>query len=84
MSDLTYNAARYSAFLLLLIMAPVIAEIELILKIWLGEYPDYAPAFIRVVCIQSILNSMSSVVLMVVHASAKLKRLEFMQEALIY
>lgn len=74
MSDLTYNAARYSAFLLLLIMAPVIAEIEFILKIWLGEYPDYAPAFIRVVCIQSVLNSMSSVVLMVVHASAKLKK----------
>lgn len=74
MSDLTYNAARYSAFLLLLIMAPVIAEIEFILKIWLGEYPDYAPDFIRVVCIQSVLNSMSSVVLMVVHASAKLKK----------
>lgn len=74
MSDLTYNAARYSAFLLLLIMAPVIAEIEFVLRIWLGEYPDYAPAFIRVVCIQSVLNSMSSVVLMVVHASAKLKK----------
>lgn len=74
MSDLTYNAAGYSAFLLLLIMAPVIAEIEFILKLWLGNYPDYAPAFIRVVCIQAVLNSMSSVVLMVVHASAKLKK----------
>lgn len=73
MAHLVFNSAKFSAFMLIFISAPVFAEINYLLELWLGKYPEYTPAFIRVILIQSIIISMGTNVIMVVHASGKLR-----------
>lgn len=73
MAHLVFNSAKYSAFLLLFLSIPIFIEIEYILQIWLGDYPEYAPSFIRIILFHSVVASMTSSVVMVVHASGRLK-----------
>lgn len=74
MTKLVINAAKYSAFLMILINIPLIVEIKPLLRIWFGEYPDYAPIFITIILFRSIITSMTGNVVMVVHASGYLKK----------
>lgn len=73
MTNLANRTSKYSAFLLLFIMLPVFIDIEYLLKIWLGEYPKFAPIFLRLVLVQSLIQSMSGPVVTVTHAGGKLK-----------
>ncbi len=45
--------SKLAAFLLLFILVPLFIELEFVLHIWLGEYPAYAPTFLRIILIQS-------------------------------
>lgn len=69
MSNLVFNAAKYSAFLMMIVNIPLIIEIKPILSLWLGEYPSYAPVFLSLVLARSIITSMTGNILMVAHAS---------------
>lgn len=73
MAHLVFNSAKYSALLLLFLSVPISVEIDYILQFWLGEYPLYAPAFIRIILFHSVVASMTNSVVMVVHASGRLK-----------
>ena len=73
MSRLARRTSKLCAFLLLLIMTPFFVDIEYILEIWLGEYPEQTPLFLRIVLIQTLIQSMSGPVVTVTHAGGKLK-----------
>ena len=73
MNRLVYNSAKYSALLLLFVSIPIALEIEFILSIWLGVYPDYTPSFVRIILFHSIVSCMIGPVLMVIHATGYLK-----------
>lgn len=73
MSRLAIRTSKMCAFLLLLIMTPFFVDIEYILQIWLGEYPERTPIFLRIVLIQAIIQSMSGPIVTVTHAGGKLK-----------
>lgn len=73
MQKLVFNTSKYSALLLLFLSCPVAVEIDFLLSVWLGKYPEAAPLFIRLILLQSVVTSMSFSVIMVVHATGKLK-----------
>lgn len=73
MTNLAIKTSKYSAFLLLLLMLPVFINVEYMLSLWLGNYPNYTPTFVRIVLIQSLIQSMSGPVVTVTHAGGKLK-----------
>lgn len=73
MIRLMINNSKFAAYLLLLIAIPVFIELEFVLKIWLGEYPDYTPIFLRITIIQSLVQTMTRPIVMGLHASGKLK-----------
>lgn len=73
MSNLATRTSKLCAFLLLLIMTPVFVDIEYILQIWLGEYPEQTPLFLRIILVQALIQSMSGPVVTVTHAGGKLK-----------
>lgn len=73
MTKLVYNSAKFSAILMLILSVPLAIEIEYILALWLGEYPAYTPNFIRIILFHSVIISMISPIIMVVHASGRLK-----------
>lgn len=73
MIKLMINNSKFAAFLLLFIAIPVFIELEFVLKIWLGEYPDYTPIFLRIIIIQSLVQTMTRPIVMGLHATGKMK-----------
>ena len=65
--------SKLAAFLLLFILVPLFIELEFVLHIWLGEYPAYAPIFLRIILIQSVIQTMTRPVVMMIHAVGKMK-----------
>ena len=51
MYNLLFVGTRFCFYMLFILSLPIILETPLILKIWLGEYPDYTVDFIRLVLI---------------------------------
>lgn len=45
--DLVYRGTRFSAYLMLLFILPLVLEMPECLSIWLGTYPEYTVAFSR-------------------------------------
>jgi len=73
MIKLVLNNSKFAAFLFLIIAIPAFVEIEFVLRIWLGEYPDYAPVFLRIIIVQSLIQTMTRPVVMAIHAVGKMK-----------
>lgn len=73
MTNLVFNAAKYSAFLVIIATIPLILEIRPALKLWLGDYPEYTVIFAQLILFRSIISSMTGNIVMVVHASGYLK-----------
>lgn len=46
MSFLSIESSKFSILMFSMIAIPIIFEIDFILKIWLGSYPEYTPVFI--------------------------------------
>lgn len=73
MTRLVINNSKYAGFLYLLIAVPLFVEIEFVLDIWLAEYPDYTIPFVRIILIQSLIQTLTRPVVMVVHAVGRMK-----------
>ena len=70
---LVYLGCRFSFFLLLLIVTPVIVNINVILKIWLGVVPKYTSEFLYIALIAALINSMSMPLVTALQATGKIK-----------
>lgn len=73
MANLVINSAKVSAALLLVLMMPLLIDAEFVLNIWLGDYPDYTSTFLKIVCIQSLMQVIIHPVIFVTHATGKIK-----------
>ena len=47
---------------------PLFIEVHFILSIWLGDYPAYAPDFIRIFLVQSVITAISRPIVTAVHS----------------
>ena len=65
--------SKLAAFLLLFLLVPLFIEIDFVLHVWLGEYPAYAPIFLRIILIQSVVQTMTRPIVMMIHAVGKMK-----------
>lgn len=60
MQVLIYQGAKLAYFVLFLLSLPIIINTPFILKIWLGDYPDYTVSFVRLTLILSMWESIAS------------------------
>lgn len=58
MYSLIIASSRYCFYLLLLLSLPVMIEADAILKLWLGDYPDYTVSFLRLILAVVIMDGM--------------------------
>ena len=79
---LIFSSSKLSFFLFLFIALPVVANIEFILTVWLGDYPEMTPTFIRVIVLYSIFESSQHSFLNAVHATGKIKVHQIMMASL--
>lgn len=73
MMSLIYQGAKFSYFLVLIFAMPLIIETKLVTKIWLGQTPEYSIAFIQMMLIYSLIESLSKTIMAGVHASGKIR-----------
>lgn len=67
---------KMSFALMLLLCVPIIAETGLILKLWLGETPEYTVWFTRLILINTLADTMTGPVLKAIQASGKIRHMQ--------
>ena len=73
MFSLVINTAKLASYLLLFIGIPIFIEIEFLLKLWLVEYPPYAPLFLRIILVQSWIQTLGTPTIRALHATGNIK-----------
>lgn len=71
---LIFRGAKFSYFLMFILMLPICLETKMILHLWLGIVPDYAVTFVRWTLVITLVNSLSNTLITGLHASGNLKR----------
>lgn len=74
MKSLVLQGARYSYYLLLILVVPLLIETEFILQIWLKEVPEHSIVFVRLMLIYSLISILSQTIIRAVQATGDIKR----------
>lgn len=67
------SSTKYSYFLMLIFFIPFLFEAELILRLWLKNYPDYAPLFLRLTFVFTLVSLLGDLLFTNILAVGKLK-----------
>lgn len=70
---LCFKGAKFSFLLMLVPMIPIFVRVDSILKIWLGDYPEYTSAFISVSLFISLFNTLGNLFQNMIYASGEIK-----------
>ena len=76
--SLIFNVSQYTLFMLAIIAVPVMLELDYVLKLWLGEVPDYTSIFIKITVIATFIQYSNLMVLKGIVAIGKVKQITFM------
>ena len=73
MQQLIFQGCRFSFYLLLVMMLPVLLHTELLLRWWLKIVPKYAVIFTQLILINALINTISGPLMTAAQASGKIK-----------
>ena len=73
MNRLICNSAKYSSYLLILIGLPVAIKTEFLIKLWLGNVPEYVVPFIRLTMIELFFRAIDFPIGDGIHAFGKMR-----------
>lgn len=76
--SLMTNGMRYSFYLLIVPLIPLLLETEFVLDIWLTVVPDYSVPFVRLLLISCIFTSFSNIMEVSIKATGNIKRFELL------
>lgn len=80
---LVYSSSKISAFLLLFIAIPAIAETPYILQLWLKTVPDYTVALTRLALVDAIVCSMAGPLHTLFQATGNIKRYQLIISSIL-
>lgn len=84
MNQLICKASKISFFLLFLVSLPVMMNIEQVLKLWLGNVPEYASEFCMWYIIASLLNAVSAPLWISIFASGKIRSYQIVVSSVFF
>ena len=73
MHKLILNSARYAYYLALIVSMPIFIELPFIIKLWLGQTPDYLIIFTRLTIIGCLIDSLSNPLMTAALASSNIR-----------
>ena len=73
LSQLIIKGAKYSALLFFLLGFPLFFKAYYILHLWLGQVPDYTVLFLKLIIIQTLIESLSYPLITTLLATGKVK-----------
>ena len=89
--QLLLNSTKFSFYLMFLLGLPIILLAEPLLRLWIGEYPEYSVIFLQLIIIQSLFSVFDTSFYTALYAKGRLKEnalispmLGFIQFPIIY
>ena len=76
--SLIFNISQYTLFMLAIIAVPAMLELDFVLKLWLGEVPDYTSIFIKITVIATFIQYSNLMVLKGIVAIGRVKQITSM------
>ncbi len=73
MKQLIFRGSKFSCFIMWMIILPLMLETEFVVRLWLGEYPDYTIIFIRLSLICNIISTFQIILGMGIKATGKIQ-----------
>lgn len=73
MNGLIERGSRFSFYIMLVFILPVMFETEFILNIWLGTYPEYTVNFVRLTLVVSAIDILSNTLINLQTATGKIR-----------
>lgn len=71
--SLTSTGSKYAFFLMSLITIPFLINVEYVLRIWLGEVPEYTAVFVSIILISSCIYSLTHTISTAILATGNVK-----------
>lgn len=76
MMQLVYSGCKYSVFLMMLIVIPLVLASNHILQLWLGEVAPYTTGFVQLVLIVALIDSVVSPITTSLQATGHIKKFQ--------
>ena len=76
MHTLLFRSSRFSFFLAMIPLLPLLLETETILGLWLTEVPDYTTSFVRMILIITWINTLSNPLSISIKATGNIREFE--------
>ena len=77
MHSLIYRSSKFTFMLLLCIILPIIVEVDTILKLWLGNVPNYTGIFVILTLCICLIDSVSNPFMTASAATGRVKKYQF-------
>lgn len=78
MMKLVFQGARLSYYILLFICLPILVSTQYILELWLGQVPEHASDFVRLVLLYTMSESLASTLITATLATGQIKRYQIL------
>lgn len=72
MFKLVFRSSKFAYYLILLVSLPIVVEAPYIIKLWLGQLPDYVVPFVRLIIMITIVDAMATPLMTTIHATGKI------------
>jgi O-antigen/teichoic acid export membrane protein len=82
--SLIFRSSKFSYFLFLIICIPIIICTDYILKIWLGQVPEYAATFCRLILLYLLIDAMFAPLWLSIQATGKIRLHQIVTGILIF
>lgn len=81
--NIVYKSSKFSYFLMLVIICPLLLNLEFILKLWLTIVPDYVVLFVTLSLISLLIDSVSEPLIIANQATGNVKWFQIIEGTLI-
>ena len=83
MHALVFMSSRFSFFLMLVVTIPLCMHTQYILELWLGDVPEYTAAFVRIMLIVGLINTLQNPTMTALHATGNIKKVQIVESSLL-
>lgn len=82
--NLVVRSAKFSFYLLTLLVVPLFINCEYVLELWLGTVPEHGVNFVRLILVWSLVDSLNGPLWMSIQATGNIRRYQVIVSTLIF
>lgn len=72
--DLIYKSAKFSFFIMLMLSYPLVANLDYVLHLWLGEYPSHTSEICTIIIMGVLISCLSGPLWVTIYATGDIKK----------